>query len=176
MQEILQELYQHLNHLIDICDFTSVRAKCVFGTLKCVVSRIRVSANSLDWLIEHNRLLLKLCKCFHLLVEHKIGNVEETLDIRIVEFLEQVNSSEIEGVLIFCHDLQTILQGWKAKVDVLDVTESDINRLRNHYHWFNDICKFAYATTACIDEQKVRQLELSYVLLQHIPGLPELKW
>ena len=185
MQEILQDVYQHLYHLLDISDFTSVRAKCIFGTLKCVGFRINVSVESLDWLIEHNQLLLKLCECFHLLVVKKIDEVEGDLDIPIAEFLEEVHSSETEGFLSFCQNLQAKLQKWKEKVDVQDVTERDINHLKKHHQWFNDICKLAYVINACIDEQNIGQLGdgyesikngLSYILLQHIPGHPEMKW
>ena len=185
MQAILQDLYQHLYHLLDISDFTSVRAKFVFGTLKCVGSRINVSVKSLDWLIEHNQLLLKLCQCFQLLVNKKIGYVEGDLDGQIAEFLDSVHSSEIEGFLTFCQSLQTNLEKWKMKVDVQNVTELDIKHLKDHYQWFNDICRVAYVINACVDEQKVWQLgdgcdfikdRLSCVLLQYIPGHPQLKW
>ena len=181
---IITDVHQQLPRLLDNSLFSSVRAICIFGTLKQVCSRISVSDKSLVWLIEHNQLLVELCRCFQD-VCRKIGNTEGDLDIHIAEFLEKANSSECEAFVSFCQNLQTILRKWKEKVTVQEVTMTDIEHLRKQHKWFNVLCDAVYVQNACISEEEVEQLldgykeiktGLSDILLQHLPCHSEIKW
>lgn len=165
-------------------DFTSVRARCVFGVLKYVSSSIVVSVERLDWIIDNKILLAELCKCVKAVLRN-FSFQEGNIDTFISEFMKRIDCSETKTFLVFCQNLRTCLQKWKDKVAKQNVTVIDVEHLRKHQLFFNTVCELSLLENACIDDEEVHKLgdicealrnQLSDLLIQSIPSHPELKW
>ena len=134
--------------------YITVKARCVFGALKCICSRITISEESLNWFLDNGNLLVGICNCFKFFCQ-RVGY----LDTDISEFLNSTDiSSEVEGFLNFCLKLRKAIKKWKEKVAIKDVTTSDIQNLRNLYPKFSYICSETYIPEFCIKELEVQQL------------------
>ena len=176
---IVPGISQQLTDILTTANYTSVRAKCVFGTLQKISSHVHVAKENLVWLTDHDhvQLLIELCRCFQVVCK-RISHSDGDLDAGISEFLEEVNSPEFEVFMSFCQGLQSTLQSWKQKVTDQNVIIDDIKDLKKNRNWFNLMCDAALVSSSCIDESEVEQLadtyeeietQLSDILLQKIP-------
>ena len=156
--------------------YITVKARCVFGALKCICSRIDTTEENLNWLLDSNNLLVGICNCFKPFCQ----GVKE-IDAEISDFLSSTGiGSEVEGFLIFCLELRKFLKKWKEKVRIQDVTSFDIQNLRILYKKFSYICRETYMPEFCIKEMEVRKLadscedirnRLQEYFIHFIPGM-----
>ena len=177
---IVSGISQQLTDILKAANYTSVRAKCVFGTLQKISSHVQVAKEDLSWLIDHDhvQLLIELCRCFQVVCKH-ISHSDGDLDADVAEFLEEVKSPEFETFVTFCQDLQSTLQKWKQKVTDQNVIIDDIKNLKLNWKWFNLMCDAALVSSSCIDESEVKKLAFTYeeietqlgdILFQQIPN------
>ena len=131
----------------------SVKARCVFGTLRSICSRINISDERLNWFLPYKDLLIGICNCFKPFCQ-KIGHRKGDL----TEFSKNTGSIEVEGFLKFCLHFQQILKNWKEKVKMNDISPRDIQNLSTIRKDFGCICEIIFIPEACITTFEVRQL------------------
>ena len=174
-----------LPNLLEMSDYTSVRAKCTLKTLQVVVAAIPLQEGNLEWLIKYNQLLAMLCKCFKTVCDALSVKEEGDLDSCLVGFLKESRSMEMKDFLDFCQKLRKSFQSWKKNVTDKDVNIADIGVLKNQWEWFNRLCEAVFVSSACIDIKDVDRLERTYknvktdieeIFFQRIPERSDLNW
>ena len=138
-------------------EYVSVKARCVFGALRFICSRINVSDKSLDWFLHSKDLLVGVCNCFKPFCQ-RIDHSGRDLSAVVTEFSKSTSSIEVECFLNFCLRLQTNLKKWKEKVKMNDVSPHDIQNLNIIHEDFGCICEIMYIPEACIETFEVQQL------------------